>query len=215
LKQSKKLLFFGLLAGGIIGLVASSPTIYAIVEPHITITMDPGQTTKPFVINDDTSTEVFSINPDGSFSASNVVMLHFEEKGVINVPSGTLKSSPQLLAVWQLVKEPGISDNKVFFSKSILSGQLRSVNGLGSAQFANYISTDGINWTTEGVINAGSSSTTFSPESRLRLNNFLFSDPQFFAFGLHTDADGIGEAKEISGTTTYILPAGHSLVRIL
>ena len=52
MKQSKKLLIFGILAAGIISLVASSPTIYAIVEPHITINMEPAQTTKPFEIKD-------------------------------------------------------------------------------------------------------------------------------------------------------------------
>ena len=34
-------------------LIIISPQIYAAVEPHITITMDPGQTTKPFQIKDD------------------------------------------------------------------------------------------------------------------------------------------------------------------
>ena len=85
MKQSKKLLFFGLLAGGIIGLVASSPTIYAIVEPHITINMDPGQTTKPFVINDDTATEVFSIDVDGTITGPTAKTV---ANGVFNVPRG-------------------------------------------------------------------------------------------------------------------------------
>ena len=73
MKQSKKLLVFGILAVGILGLIASSPTIYALVEPHITITMEPAQTTKPFQINDDQGTEVFSVDVDGTIFPSSGV----------------------------------------------------------------------------------------------------------------------------------------------
>jgi len=66
--NTKKLLVFSILAGVIIGLVAFSPTIYAIVEPHIIINMDPGQTTKPFVIKDNIGSEVFSVDVDGTIS---------------------------------------------------------------------------------------------------------------------------------------------------
>ena len=70
LEKRKQFLFFGILVAGFIGLVAFSPTIYAIVEPHITITMDPGQTTKPFVINDNVGSEVFSVDVDGWWPAT-------------------------------------------------------------------------------------------------------------------------------------------------
>ena len=62
----KKLLIFGVLAGTAITLFAFTPTIYAIVEPHITINMDPGQTTKPLQIKNSGGTEVFSVDVDGT-----------------------------------------------------------------------------------------------------------------------------------------------------
>ena len=70
LEKRKQLLFFGILVVGFIGIGAASPTIYAIVEPHITINMDPGQTTKPFQINDNLGTEIFSVDTDGTIFPS-------------------------------------------------------------------------------------------------------------------------------------------------
>jgi hypothetical protein len=46
--------------------VVSSPFVYAIVEPHIKITMDVGQTTKPIQIVDNQEVEVFSVDVDGT-----------------------------------------------------------------------------------------------------------------------------------------------------
>lgn len=45
--KNKRNLLFTILSVGIISGVILSPKIWAIVESHITITMDPGQTTKP------------------------------------------------------------------------------------------------------------------------------------------------------------------------
>jgi len=69
LEKRKQFLFFGILAV-VIGLVAFSPAIYALVEPHIIINMDPGQTTKPFQIKDNLGTVVFSVDTDGTIFPS-------------------------------------------------------------------------------------------------------------------------------------------------
>jgi len=209
----RKFLIFGLLAGTTIALIAFSPTIYAIVEPHITITMDPGQTTKPFAINDDQSTEVFSINPDGSFSAGNIVVLHFEQKGIITIPQETLSDDPLLLAVWQVVKDPGVSDNLIYFTDAAVTAQLKRVSGPSTGvAFGFYHSEDGIDW--DDRVRAVTSSTVFSP--RAGALEQVFVDDSFFAFGVHTNRiDTAGEAKDVSGAVTMTLPAGYSLERIL
>lgn len=64
--HTKKLLIFSLIVGISIGLFAFGEQVMAIVEPHITINMDLGQTTKPFVINDNTGMEIFSVDTDGT-----------------------------------------------------------------------------------------------------------------------------------------------------
>jgi len=62
----KKLFLIAILSVGIISGVVLSPEIWAMIEPHITITMDPEQTTKPFQILDNFGDEVFSVDVDGT-----------------------------------------------------------------------------------------------------------------------------------------------------
>ena len=212
----QKFLIFGLLVGGIFGLVAFSPTIYAIVEPHITINMDPGQTTKPFVINDTaTGTEVFSINPDGSFSAGNIVVLHFEQKGITSVPQGFSRlGNLKELAVWQVIREPGVSDNFIIEFEESVTGQVKRTQGTGSTVFGFYTSADRINWNLrEGVFG---NTPTFLADVARGTNGTPPLTTEFLAFGLaNNNADTAGEVKDISGTYIIILPVGYSLERIL
>ncbi len=51
-----------------IGSVVASPFVYARVEPHIRITMDVSQTTKPIQVIANNGTEVFSVDVDGTIS---------------------------------------------------------------------------------------------------------------------------------------------------
>lgn len=46
--------------------IVAAPQIYAAVEPHIILVMDPAQTTNPFTIQDNTATDVFAIDPAGN-----------------------------------------------------------------------------------------------------------------------------------------------------
>lgn len=46
--------------------IVSSPLVYAVVEPHIKITMGESQTTKPFQIVNNLDQEVFSVGADGT-----------------------------------------------------------------------------------------------------------------------------------------------------
>lgn len=213
-EKKNKLLIFGLLATAVIGIIALSPSIYAIVEPHITINMDPGQTTKPFIINDTaTNTEIFSVDADGSTKLGNIVNLNFGQQGVIQVPSTASGSNPDTLAVWQIVKDPSVSDNYIVFVESTVIGNIRQVSGGGETAFGLFRSTDGITW--QSVQVAPGSAGTFQAE----FGNLTFHEPvlgaQFIAVGVYTtSSSGVGEVKDISVTSAIDLPTGYSLERI-
>jgi hypothetical protein len=68
LSQNQTISLFGIL---IIGAIMSTPVIFAAVEPHIILTMDLGQTTDPFTIENNTGTDVFTVSSKGE--ANNVL----------------------------------------------------------------------------------------------------------------------------------------------
>jgi len=215
MKHSKQLLIFGILAGGILGLIASGPTIYAIVEPHITIIMEPGQITKPLQISDDQGTEVFSINPDGSFTAGNIVVMHFEQKGIITMPLGFRSPALKELAVWKIVKDPAVADNnRIYSDLEVLTGLSKKTQGTSSIQFGIFSSPDGTTWNSE--VGSGSSGASFSTFFSSNHQFQLRTDAQFIAFGVRTfNDDTAGEFKDVSGTLIAILPVGYSIEKIL
>ena len=143
MKQSKQFLIFGLLACVILGVLVSSPTIYAIVEPHITITMDPGQTTKPLVINDDTGTEVFSVDVDGTISPSgatigtgDITSFEFFQKTPVTFFAD--RDNPFVFAKWTLTWNLDAGTPKITLTKNmdIVSGEIRGLDVGGSGASA-------------------------------------------------------------------------------
>jgi hypothetical protein len=68
--NNQKITYIGILA---IILVIAVPTVYAIVEPHIKITMDASQTTKPIQVVDNFGQEVFSVDVDGTVFPAPVI----------------------------------------------------------------------------------------------------------------------------------------------
>ena len=142
MEKRKQFLFFGILIVGFIGLVAASPTIYAIVEPHITIDMDPGQTTKPFVINDDTGSEVFSIDVDGTITPSGtttgtggITSFEFFQKSPMTFFAD--RDDPFVFAKWRLTWNLDAGTPKITLTKNMdtVSGEIRGlgVDGSGAA----------------------------------------------------------------------------------
>jgi len=215
LRQSKKFLVIGLIAIGSILSFAFSEEVRAIVEPHITIIMEPSQTTKPFQINDDQGTEVFSINPDGSFTAGNIVVMHFEQKGIITMPLGFRSPALKELAVWKIVKDPAVADNnRIYSDLEVLTGLSKKTQGTSSIQFGIFSSPDGTTWNSE--VGSGSSGASFSTFFSSNHQFQLRTDAQFIAFGVRTfNDDTAGEFKDVSGTLIAILPVGYSIEKIL
>ena len=158
LEKRKQFLFFGILIVGFIGLVAASPTIYAIVEPHITINMDPGQTTKPFVINDDTGTEVFSVDVDGTTTAGDLTAFEFFQKETLQF-TGDGISNRVTLAKWRLTWDldaaSTIKKTTQFSNGAWISGEIRSPGQTGGA-----IAGAGLGVVSIAVTNGGSGYTS-------------------------------------------------------
>ena len=134
----KKLFLFTILSIGIISGVVLSPEIWAIVEPHITITMDPGQTTKPFVINDDSGSEVFSVDVDGTINPTSagtdgLTSLEFYRGPALQF--NNIQTDPLVLAKWRLQwnldTDPG--SIPIAGNGGMLSGELRTVDQIGGA----------------------------------------------------------------------------------
>ncbi len=215
MKHSKQLLTFGILAAGIIGLVAATPTIYAIVEPHITINMDPGQTTKPFEIKDDLGTEVFSVNPDATISSANYADLVFKQESAVNVdgPAGDTVSNPVFLAKWQLTKQAGTTDSfKILPSTTLYGTGLRS-SGTNAVVCEGFTSTDGINWNdfTPRII---FQNNQFTNNADSASGIFIDEDELFFAIACY-GGNAVGTIKEITFNGRIDLPLGYSIERVL
>jgi len=142
LKQSKKFLVFGLLAASVLGMLSFSEEVRAIVEPHITINMEPSQTTKPFVINDDTGTEVFSVDVDGTITpagtttgSNGLTSFEFFQKSPVTFFGD--RDNPFVFAKWRLTWNLSGGTPKITLIKNldIVSGEIRGlgIDGSGAA----------------------------------------------------------------------------------
>lgn len=101
MKTQKQITLIGL---GIIASIIMVPFIYAAVEPHILLTMDAAQTTKPFVINNSTNDEVFSIDTDGSMNGRHHLTYTSGLTPIISVAVGNDPTDAIPMALWQLTR---------------------------------------------------------------------------------------------------------------
>jgi len=135
-----------------IAIVVSVPIVYALVEPSIIINMDAGQTTKPFLINNENGTEVFSVDTTGiifpsvggagsSFSAGDtglgLVLLSFQQTAEISQTiTATGEDNFEQLAKWRIdfngVQNDASPDSSlagVFLLNTYLNGFIKSSAG--------------------------------------------------------------------------------------
>ena len=215
LKHSKKLLMFGILTVGIIGLVASSPTIYAIVEPHITINMDPGQTTKPFQINDDLGSEVFSVNPDGTFFASNTILIHTAKTDLFQYSNNVDNGRGDFFGIWQVTKQPGVENLGIITSSCGGQVEAHEISGTSSSKAGFFVSQDNeVSYTDFGSININSIPLTL--REMFPQNLGFPKDTTHIAIGLGFSDDGnIGEARNFNFFCFLHLPEGFTVTRVI
>jgi len=217
LEKRKQFLFFGILIVGFIGLVVASPTIYAIVEPHITINMDPGQTTKPFQINDDAGKEIFSINPDSTFSSANYVDIVFKQVSEVHVDAGAgdTSTNPVILAKWKFTKAPGVTDSfkPVSFMSLTVTG-LKS-SGTHNVHCGLVLSDDGITWRNT-FFSTFFSTSEFTNRIESASAFGISQDVMFFGLGCWgAEVDEVGVMKEFTFYGRTYLPLGYSMERIM
>ena len=220
MKQSKQLLIFGILAGGILGLIASSPTIYAIVEPHITINMDPGQTTKPFQINDDLGSEVFSVDADGVLSSSGLKVLSFEQGPVIETTNVGIDNAVEL-AKWRIdFASPPTQGDKppLRIVDAYVSGQIKTTNTASFAIFGYAISTDDTTWTPKCTI--GTNQLVFGGDFCVQDQDTIFdettSDVGYISVRLYTFS--FPEPMQVKNAIVnliIVLPEGATITRVI
>ena len=215
--EKHNFLIFGLVAGIAIGFFAFGP-IYAIVEPHITITMDPGQTTKPFVINDDTGSEVFSVNPDGSFFAANVAQLHFGQNSEVSVAAGDVLATPKILARWNIIHPAGEEAAKRVTWGSVLTAVGIRDSGSNTIRLVMLTSVDnGSTWSTSdhSVFGFGSSFSASQDTQEVAIFSFP-NDLTDLAFAaISGDGATTGRWKEIESSVIIFLPSNYKVVRVV
>ncbi len=140
-EKKNKLLIFGFIGLATVSLIAFSPAIYAAIEPHITITMDSGQTTNPFVIKDDSNDDVFTIDTEGHISPEHEwrelkytanSQFSWTNSSIFDTLPTDLTLNSQVLALWTIdvdnqdVDSDGVKDYWLANGFSFITGQMRS-----------------------------------------------------------------------------------------
>jgi len=220
LKQSRQFFVFGLLAGVAITSLAFSEEVMAIVEPHITINMDPGQTTKPFVINDDTSSEVFSVDPEGTISSQGLRVLSFEQGPVIETTNVGIDNAVEL-AKWRIdFASPPTQGDKppIRVVDAYVSGQIKTTNVASFAFFGYAISTDDTTWSLKCSI--GTSQLVLRGDFCIQDQDTIFdettSDVGYISVRLFTNS--LPESMQVKNAIANIiivLPEGATITRVI
>jgi hypothetical protein len=169
--------------------VVSSPFVYAIVEPHIKITMDDSQTTKPIQVVDSFGQEVFSVDVDGTifpepvstpfvlnqtlqdFDSGMSVLLfeQIEEFSVeTSIPSFDFDAMEEI-ALWRIDFSSSNDDTNdppntgmpdVYMADGYFSGFTKSSNGAEVGLYIGWKNTSNPSWDFIGT--AGRDATTYS-----------------------------------------------------
>lgn len=211
MKHSKQLLIFGIFAAGITGLIASSPTIYAIVEPHITITMDPGQTTKPLQINDDLGSEVFSVDVDGTISpnpSNEFSYVQTPPNTFITIGTANVQNNPVLIAHWGVDTVPAGRLHFTTHASQVISGEHQKLSGAGSIFVAWCISDDGgLTWDFDATSIGGNQIVvTLDFSTNAGVSVLGGSDTDEVAIcGWNTDGSTSGQVRNLSARGSTIL----------
>lgn len=203
-------------AAGIVGLILSSPTIYAIVEPHITITMDPAQTTNPFQINDDQAEAVFAIDSNGVIISTGApIQLLYEADGPINIPSGIEFPAQIFLAKWEITKPVGALDTEILVFSNTNQAEMRRTSGIDSTFYTVLVSPDDVIYNTQEGL--GTSSDTYEAvfDGFASLDGYP-SNTRFIAIGVSNgDATTSGEIQNVKTYLEIMLPHGWTIERVL
>lgn len=211
-ENTKKLFIFSILTISIIGtFLIFSSEVMALVEPHITITMEPGQTTKPFQIKDDQGTDVFAVDVDGTITGSTSEMLVSSDT-ITTVSANKTQTNPLVLSKWQITKSRGI-DLSPRLIEAALIGSGRVTSGTGFILLEFQRSTDDITYATSFSLSTNDSVFT---QKLANANPFnLQNNVRFYRVVMYnTDGATTGEWESFKVWIEQMLPATYSMQKI-
>ena len=142
-------------------------------------------------------------------ASSNMIPLHFEHKGILNVPSESSLTDLTEFAVWKIVKDPTVEENSIIGSLEGLTAYAKKSEGDGNVFLGFFISPDGEDWSSHKVVQT--SSTTLKPQLARDAVDPIERDTRYLAFGAFTNGDATGEIKDVSGTVLLTLPVGYAI----
>ncbi len=209
-----------------VALVITVPIVISgATQPSIIINLEPDQDlvggSKALQIKDENGTEVFSVLADGSMKSTNIISFHFEQAELITVtePQVSPFSDLEVLAVWEVVRDPSLNSEGLIFTTlivdSIVYGQMNPTStGCGCGDTGWYRSSDStfsvepngtskMVWNSMVTMSAQGTSGVFSPELDNESLN-TFSSVNFIAFGSQLPFSGQGsvQIKEMEGGLT-------------
>jgi len=209
----KKLFLFAVLSVGMISVLALSPSIWAIVEPHITINMDPGQTTKPFTINDDSGTDVFSIGTDGSVNDLQV-MTFASDSTPITISILNTISNPVILAEWHIDRGTVTEPLLIISNDPVMVGLGKRDTGTGSIAVGWYSSNDGITWSSRA--STGFTFSTFRDWNTNTGEGFVQDNANYIALiAYNSDGNTSGQITDVSAFHGMVIPKSFTLTRLI
>lgn len=221
LSQKSRITIIGAI---IIASIISTPFIYAAVEPHILITMDPAQTTNPFEIKNSSSDIMFSVEPNGiinglNSNAPNKVVLYYGQiTNSTTIIAGTHDiTNPIIVAHYTVVKNgstnfathPGLY--RIMFTGA---GTTTTANAIiGSFCTSN---DSGTTWVSQSDMQVTSIGTW---AQGLTYNNNPFelagdeTDLALCLYGTNASAGGVW--SEVSLSAEIDLPVGYELTKVV
>jgi len=203
----KTIVIVGIIMAFILGTLVSAPTVAAVQG-------------EPFVFMQE---EIDFINElimelQAQF-APNVLLLHYEQSDLVQVPSTTQLPEQLIeLAVWEIEKDTAfvydIKSSTPLFDSSVFANIKGNVDIGWYKSSDTTFSTTGMSWNT--IHDASASNFGFEVESDFIPQSSLSSQTNFIAFGAAysgTEGDP-GEVKDFTGTVTIHLLPGQSLNKI-
>jgi hypothetical protein len=210
LTQNQTISIFGIM---LIAAVISTPIIYAAVEPHIILTMDAGQTTAPFTINNNTDYTVFEILPGGEINDSLGIGFR-TNNDVVSILVTDDIADPVILKSWALDRSFNSDDPiHIPFSDIVMSGMVKRDSGasscvMGFAQF------DGASWSP--TVSIGTSGTSWISSTDLDGESWLFDDTTMFGYIMYnSDSATTCSFKNFQSYGVVVIPIDMPIHRVI
>ena len=212
-KNHNKFLIFSVLVAVLSTGIVSSFVAYADDDEVRTLVCNAGQVMIGIMgYGDDDDEGITIVCKADPFASANMIPLHFEQKGIITIPSDSSFSNLKKLAMWEVEKDPNVEDNYIIASLEGMTGHLKKTEGTAfnaKVIFGFFTSSDGINWDSKETISAKGDS--FSPQISSGVIERIEEDTRFFAFAVHGEEGAAGELKDVSGTVLLTLPVGYAI----